>query len=251
MNFPTEKIRLELRNKPESIGPLMYQTWKNILFLHWEYPADELQEKLPEGLLIDTYEGKAYIGIVLLFIENIRPKHLPAFPGISKFQEINFRTYVFDKNGTPGIWFFSLDAGNRIAAEAAQVLINLPYSYSNIKADKNLNNDITFSSLRDDLDPKLLSFFRYSGKENYRTAESGSLDFFLIERYAFFTHLKSKNEIFTSRVYHSPYTLHDVNLIEWDDNLFEANGFKRPSRPPEHIVLTPELDIEYYMMTKV
>lgn len=251
MNYPTSEKRLELRNKPGSAGPLMFQTWKNILFLNWEYPAEILQDKLPEGLIIDTYNGKAFVGIVSFFIENIHPKHLPAFPGISNLQEINFRTYVFDKNGTPGIWFFSLDAGNRIAVEAAKVLISLPYEYSEIRASINTDNEVSFSSLREDLDPKLLSFFRYAAKDSSGSAAADSLDFFLIERYALFTHLKSSNELFAGRIYHPPYLLNEVNLIEWDDNLFEANGFKRPARFPDHAVMTSELDVEFYMMEKV
>jgi uncharacterized protein YqjF (DUF2071 family) len=251
MEIPTKEKRLAVRNKPETGEPLMYQSWKNILSLNWEYPADVLQERLPEGLTIDTFNGKAYIGITLLFMENVRPKYLPAFPGVSNFQEMNFRTYVFDKNGFPGIWFFSLDAGNRIAVEAAKVLINLPYNYSYIKTQVTSDNEITFSSLREDLDPWLLSLFRYKIKEDYRTAEPDTLDFFLIERYSLFTHQKINNEIFSGRVYHAPYVLKDVELKEWDDNLFEANGFQRPARFPDHVVITPDLDIEFFMLKKV
>ena len=58
----------------------MYQRWRDLLFLHWEYPAAAIQETLPDGLFVDTFGGKAYLGIVPFFMENIRPRRSPAVP---------------------------------------------------------------------------------------------------------------------------------------------------------------------------
>ena len=75
----------------------MYQRWRDLLFLHWEYPAAAIQETLPDGLFVDTFGGKAYLGIVPFFMKNIRPVFLPAVPGLSNFMEVNVRTYVYDR----------------------------------------------------------------------------------------------------------------------------------------------------------
>ncbi len=48
--------------------PVMYQRLRDLLFLHWEYPAAAIQETLPDGLLVDTFGGKAYLGIVPFFM---------------------------------------------------------------------------------------------------------------------------------------------------------------------------------------
>ena len=50
------------------------------------------------------------LGVVPFFMRNIRPCFLPAMPGISNFMEMNLRTYVHDREGVPGVWFYSLDA---------------------------------------------------------------------------------------------------------------------------------------------
>ena len=44
---------------------------------------------------------------------------------VSAFPELNVRTYV-SVGGRPGVYFFSLDAGNPLAVGAARVLFNLP-----------------------------------------------------------------------------------------------------------------------------
>lgn len=98
----------------------MYQRWRDLLFLHWEYPVEQIQQTLPPGLRVDTYHGQAYLGIVPFFMCDIRPRFLPAVRGISHFLELNLRTYVYDEAGVPGVWFYSLDANQRLAVKVAR-----------------------------------------------------------------------------------------------------------------------------------
>ena len=53
----------------------------------------------------------------------------PSLPWVSASPELNVRTYVrvADK---PGVYFFSLDAGNPLAVAAARALFHLPYYYT-------------------------------------------------------------------------------------------------------------------------
>lgn len=83
---PNEAQRLAARERPGG-SPAMYHEWRDLLFLHWEYPVAPLQEQLPEGLFVDTYEGRAYLGIVPFFMQNIRPRGFPAVPGLSRFMD--------------------------------------------------------------------------------------------------------------------------------------------------------------------
>ncbi len=68
----------------------MYQRWDDLLFLHWSYDPSAIQSTLPRGLTVDTFEGKAYIGIVPFFMRDVRPSLLPStarhfrFPGIER-----------------------------------------------------------------------------------------------------------------------------------------------------------------------
>ena len=35
---------------------VMYEQWRDLLFLHCEYSAEAIQSTLPEGLSVDTFE---------------------------------------------------------------------------------------------------------------------------------------------------------------------------------------------------
>src|SRR5947199_10426306 len=104
---------------------LMRQDWHHLLFLHWEIPPQELQALVPPELTIDTFEGKAYVGLIPFTLSNVRPVLTPPIPWLSKFHEVNVRTYVHRDGRDPGVWFFSLDTSSTLAVEGARAFYNL------------------------------------------------------------------------------------------------------------------------------
>ncbi len=109
---------------------LMYQNWHHLLFLHWEIPPQELQALIPAGLTVDTFEGKAYAGLIPFTMTGVRPVLTPPLPGISSFHEVNVRTYVHREGCDPGVWFFSLDASSTLAVAAARAAYKLPRTFT-------------------------------------------------------------------------------------------------------------------------
>ena len=71
-----------------------------------EVPIETLRAQVPEGLSIDTFEGRAYLGLVPFAMSDVRPRWLPGALAPS-FLETNLRTYVHHNGGDPGVWFFS------------------------------------------------------------------------------------------------------------------------------------------------
>ncbi|MBV8901140.1 MAG: DUF2071 domain-containing protein, partial [Verrucomicrobia bacterium] len=104
------KRQLRERQYPAAPVVVMRQRWLDLLFLHWRWDPVEVQRTLPPGLTVDTWEDDAWIGIVPFAMRGVRPRFCPSVPGISHFLELNLRTYVRDRLGRPGIWFYSLDA---------------------------------------------------------------------------------------------------------------------------------------------
>src|SRR5436190_18564538 len=102
-------MRLQLLRPRIFRFPMMFQSWNNISFLHWQYHPDTLRSRLPAGLEIDLFGGQAWVSLTPFTLENFRLCFLPPLPWLSKFPETNMRTYVQGPAG-PGIWFFSLDA---------------------------------------------------------------------------------------------------------------------------------------------
>jgi uncharacterized protein YqjF (DUF2071 family) len=245
---PSEAARLAAREYPKRNAlPVMEQQWRNLLFLHWEYDPELIQKTLPKGLFVDTFMGKAYVGIVPFWIPKFNIKMLPPIPGISHFLELNLRTYVYDESGTPGVWFYSLDANHYLAVQAARTFYYLPYYYAQIHSFINNEQEIEFSSLRED--SQAILNYRYQGLGPYQTVEKGSLDFFLIERYVLFA-LRGEN-LALGRVHHAPYSLCQPQVRQWDDRLFELDGLVRPQRQPEHMHFSPGVDVEIFALEDI
>lgn len=113
LNEPLEHIS---EYPPRSVKwPVMFQRWDSLTFLHWRYPPEVISPLLPRKLELDTFDGTAWVGLTPFVLTGLRPPGFPAIPWISRFPEMNVRTYVRGPDGERGIWFFSLEAA-RIAA---------------------------------------------------------------------------------------------------------------------------------------
>ncbi len=115
---------------------VMRQQWRDLLFLHWEVSPAQLRALLPAELTLDTFEGKAYVGLVPFTMRNVHPIWSPSIPPLSHFHETNVRTYAQCKGHDPGVWFFSLDAANAIAVQIARAWFKLPYYYARMEMQK-------------------------------------------------------------------------------------------------------------------
>jgi uncharacterized protein YqjF (DUF2071 family) len=99
--------------------------WCDLLFAHWTVDAAVVRRLIPEGLELDLFDGCAYAGVVPFRMEAVRPHGIPALRGLHAFPELNLRTYVIS-GGKPGVWFFSLDAGQKLAVRVARHFFHLP-----------------------------------------------------------------------------------------------------------------------------
>jgi uncharacterized protein YqjF (DUF2071 family) len=109
----------------------MGQTWRRLLFAHWRVPHDALRPHVPASLVLEEWDGSAWVGLTPFRIIGLRVRGAPPLPLLSSFYELNCRTYV-RRGDRPGIWFFSLDASNRLAVEAARRTYRLPYRHARI-----------------------------------------------------------------------------------------------------------------------
>lgn len=249
LKSPSESDRLAVRTRPAGRKPAMYQRWDDLLFLHWSYAPMAIQSTLPRGLTVDTFEGKAYIGIVPFFMRDVRPSFCPRLPGFSDFLELNVRTYVYNEQSVPGVWFYSLDANQPLAVRAARRFFRLPYFHSRMKADKNATTaEIRYLSHRRGAQDNLSSCFQYHPNGDIRLAIPGTLEFFLIERYVLFARSAGQARLWSGRVHHQPYPLVNARVTEWDDAAFELDGFKRTGRDADHVVMSPGVAVEVFAL---
>jgi uncharacterized protein YqjF (DUF2071 family) len=178
----------------------MGQTWDDLLFVHYRVPTEQLRALVPDGLEVEQHSGSAWLGVTPFVITGLRARGLLPLPFASSFRELNVRTYV-TRDGKPGIWFFSLDASSQLAVEAARRLYRLPYFRAEI-------------SVRRHGDERVYDCSRGGGKAfsaTYRpdgatfTAEPGSLEHFLTERYCLYA--EREGELFRADIHHRPWPL--------------------------------------------
>jgi hypothetical protein len=104
----------------------MAQTWERLLFAHWPVPEEKLRALVPPGLTLQTFDGRAWLGITPFMLSGLRLRGLPSLRGLAPFPELNVRTYV-TLDDRPGVFFFSLDAASALAVAGARRLYSLPY----------------------------------------------------------------------------------------------------------------------------
>jgi hypothetical protein len=221
---------------------VMHQRWDNLLFLHWACDPQDIQPMLPEGLRVDTFDGKAWIAIVPFDMCGIRPRFCPPVPGVSDFLELNVRTYAYDEQGRAGVWFASLDCNQGLAVWTARTFFHLPYQDAQMSRTVGPDGHISYRSQR--RGDTHVSDFSYRRSPETRTAQPGTLDFFLAERYLLFS--KTPGGLRTGRVHHAPYPLAEVELERWDDRVFRLDGWPAQTRPPDHVIASPGVQVKVF-----
>ncbi len=221
----------------------MWQRWERLLFLHWEWDASEIQATLPEGLEVDCFDGRAYLGVIPFFMRKVRPRFCPPIPVVSDFLESNVRTYVRDQAGRPGVWFYSLDCNQPIAVAVARSLFRLPYFSARMRAQVGPNSGVVYYDCRRQ-GTRETAHFEYKASGQPRPARVGSLEEFLVERYRLFA--AGRSGLLTGRVRHSPYDIAPAEVPRWSALPLEQAGFAAGILPPDHALVSPGVDVAVY-----
>jgi uncharacterized protein YqjF (DUF2071 family) len=215
----------------------MYQKWRELLFVHWPVRPEELRPLVPPQLDLDTFDATAYVGLVPFTMTGVRPIGLPPVRGLSSFHETNVRTYVHRSGRDPGVWFFSLDAANRIAVSLARRLYHLPYYYARIflehEAARRADDPqpILYAGTRRRPDPRPASYLiRATPTGSIRPARLDTFEHFLVERYLLYA--LANGRVYRGQVHHQPYPLQSAEIVSLDETLLAAAGIRRPDSPP-------------------
>jgi uncharacterized protein YqjF (DUF2071 family) len=210
---------------------LLRQRWAKLLFLHWAVPPEEVRPLLPPGLELDTFEGRAFIGLVPFTMAGIRPSGLPPLPGLSRTHEVNVRTYVHRVGRDPGVWFFSLDAAHGLGVRFARRFFHLPYHHARMSLSSGDGSSHHFRSERLGSGPERASCeVRYRPRGPVEPARPGTLEFFLAERYILYA--PRAGSLYVGRVHHAPYPLQEAEAEIRTETLLAAAGIRRPDEAP-------------------
>ena len=242
--------RLAQRDLPK-LPTVMHQRWEELLFLHWTFEPQIIANVLPPSLRVDTFEDKAWIGVVPFSMRNVRPRFLPSVPGLSNFPELNLRTYVVDEHGRPGVWFHSLDTPKRLPNWIARTFFHLNYRLARIQVEEKGSLRSYRSELWMETGWDTQQEYKWDRVGEPFIAEPGSLDFFLAERYRLFAFNKKENQLMSGQVHHEPYHLQKVNLMSYSKRLFALNGLPEPGNSPVSVLASAGVDVQISPMIRV
>lgn len=223
--------RLSPGRRPEG-RPVMYQSWRQLLFLHWALPPEVMAPLLPPGLTLDTFEGRAWVGLVPFTMKGVRPRGLPAVSFLSDFHETNVRTYVHFQGQKPGVWFFSLEAANAVAVRLARTWFKLPYHYAGMELTREgPEGQVAYHSTRRWPPPVPATCrVRCTPRGSAAASTPGTLQHFLVERY--FLYSRAGDALYRGQVHHAPYPVRGADVEDLDESLLLAAGIPRPSEAP-------------------
>jgi uncharacterized protein len=109
---------------------MLFQDWVNVAFVHWPCDPGTLQTRIPPGLRLEMFDGKAWISLISFQIPQMRAGGLPPLPGLASGTETHLRTYVEDPEGRRGIWLLSVEFEPVLGAAIARAGFWLPYWWS-------------------------------------------------------------------------------------------------------------------------
>ena len=227
---------------------VMWQSWKRLLFLHWELDPADIQRTLPAGLTVDTWHGRAWIGVVPFFMCGVRPRFCPAVPWLSDFLELNVRTYVRDATGRPGVWFYSLDCNQPIAVAIARSVFRLPYFHARMRAQMGPESDFIYYDCRRAGAPTT-SHYEYRAQGPVHRAVGGSLEEFLVERYRLFS--EKNGVLYSGEVWHQPYEIATADAPRWCPEPIRQAGFEGITQPPDHSIVSTGVDVRVFPLAPV
>lgn len=248
-------VQTDHRPWPLPRGPwAMTQTWHDLLFAHWPVDAAALARAcaLPDELELDTFDGRAWLGIVPFRMSGVRLRALPPVPGAHAFPELNVRTYVRQRarpHDRPGVWFLSLDAASAVAVAAARVWFALPYYRARMSCTSS-GEGIAYASERsDDRGAPSLLALEYEPCGPIERARPGSFESYATDRYCLYARTRT-GRLLRSEIHHVPWPLQPARA-RWSANTAaRAHGLELPAQPP-HLAFARRIEVAIWAPSRV
>lgn len=209
----------------------MAQTWNDLLFAHWPIAPETLRPLVPPVLPLDTFDGQCWVAVTPFHMTGVRPRVVPPLPGISRFPELNVRTYL-TFGGKPGVFFFSLDAASRLAVWAARAAYKLPYFFADMHVSEQ-EGWITYRSARQNAssgERQAILRARYRPNKPVQLRAAGTLEHWLTERYCLYA--VEGERVYRAEIHHEQWPLQDAEAEVAENTMAKAAKVDLPDTPP-------------------
>lgn len=209
--------------------PVMRHRWEAAVFLHWPYPVEAVQPHLPPGLRVEPRDGRAWVGMVLFRMHVLVPFG-PGLHVVPPFPESNLRTYVVGPDGSPGIWFWSLDAASPSAVAAARAAYDLPYCWAQMEIEQPPDR-IRYRSRRRWPDPVGAGHdLELRLGQEVPAAAVRPFDEWLTARFTLWN--RYRRVLLRTDVEHGPWRFREAEVVRLREDLTAAAGLPTPTAQP-------------------
>jgi uncharacterized protein len=210
-------------------APMLFQSWNECTWLHWPYDPDLVQRLLPAGLEVDTFEGRAWVGLVPFIIENQRLPGMPPLPWLGTAQETHIRTYVTAPDGRGGSYFVYLENERLPGVITGRTAFFLRYVWSRMSLDR--RDDIVEYRGKRLVPPGARHEIVVETGRPYAGPEVGNLDHFVTAQWILFT--KYGPRLAAVPVEHPPWPLRRAEVRSLHlEGIFESTGLPPPEGDP-------------------
>lgn len=220
---------------------VLRQQWVELAYFHWRYEPEIIQQRLPAGVTVDTFDGAAWVGLIPFEMRNVQLGPTPPLPWLGSFIEINVRTYVVDSLGRRAVWFFSLDVPRSVIVAVARSVFALPYCWANASHERDGNRHRYEMTRRWPRRPGTFAQMGFTVSEAIEDDDVSDLDHFLSARWALVT--RRRKQLLCGQVRHPRWPLQRVTDVAIGQTVIEAAGLPAPKGSP-HALYSPGVDVE-------
>lgn len=216
------------------------QWWRDVTFVHWAVPPEEVAGFLPPGTAPDVLDGVTYVGLVPFRMHPIGGRVGPRLPYVGTFCETNVRLYSVDGQGRRGVVFLSLDASRLVPVLGAQTSARLPYKWSSMRLER-FDDVLTYTCRR--IWPGPRGAASRVAVRTGKPVKAGDLQRFLTARWGLHVAWHGRTVYLPND--HPEWPLHEAELLELDDELVAAAGLESPSEPPVSVLFSPGVPVRF------
>ncbi|GAB3819846.1 YqjF family protein [Kribbella italica] len=206
---------------------ILRQSWLDLTFIHWAVDPASIAHFYPPGTRPDTFEGRAYVGLIPFRMVGNGFARGPAL--LPDFLETNIRLYSVDDHGRRGVFFLSLDANRRDVVAAARTIFGLPYRHTHMRYE---TTAITHTYTTQQPSSRITV-------QVGAPIESTGLEFFLTARWGL--HVRRAGRTWYLPNEHPTWQLRSAEILDLQaGSLLQSVGLPDLSiRPPDHVAHSP------------
>jgi hypothetical protein len=197
----------------------------DVCLLHWPVSTGTIRSRIPAWTDPDEFDGTAWVSAIALSIDRFETFGVPVMGDV---EAVIVRTYVTTPDGERAIHFLSLDASDRLVADAMRAAFRVPAHRADVRRRRDEHRTEVVARRRGGDDRRLAVTFEPVGELD--TTRPDTLSSFLVERERYVAEGPLGAE-YVGSVGHPPWRVQPADATVADRSLLDATGVDATDDP--------------------